>query len=139
MEATPLHPRLSIRLFRTEKCFGPGIAQLLELVEEHRSLRGAAKAMDMAYSKAWTMVRRCEESSGRQLLIYATGGRNGGGATLTEDARRLLASYRAYCRAVEAAADELFAEAFAWFDEPGGGAPTAAWQPHPTSPEEASP
>ena len=68
---TTLHPVLSIRLFKDEKCFGPGIAQLLERVEEHRSLRAAAQSMEMAYSKAWTMVRRCESELGFRLLNYA--------------------------------------------------------------------
>ena len=54
---TPLHPVLSIRLFRDEKCFGSGVAQLLHLVDEHHSLRAAAQTMGMAYSKAWTAAR----------------------------------------------------------------------------------
>ncbi len=112
---TKLHPQLSIRLYRDEKCFGPGIAELLERVEEHRSLRAAARSMDMAYSKAWTVVRRCEAALGRQLLVYATGGRHGGGASLTDDARQLLTAYRAFCSDVRREADALFARRFAEF------------------------
>ena len=114
--ARELHPGLSIRLYRDEKCFGPGIAELLERVEEHHSLRAAARSMDMAYSKAWTMVRRCEAALERPLLIYATGGRNGGGASLTDDARRLLADYRAYCEDVRQAAEVLFRQRFTDYD-----------------------
>ena len=73
-----MRPVLTIRLFSEEKCFGPGIAELLERVEERRSLRAAAASMDMAYSKAWTIVRRCEENLGMKLLDYTTGGKNGG-------------------------------------------------------------
>ena len=109
---TTLHPVLSIRLFKDEKCFGPGIAQLLERVEEHRSLRAAAQSMEMAYSKAWTMVRRCESVLGFRLLNYATGGRGGGGAALTREARELLSRYRRYCRRLELAAAALFDEEF---------------------------
>ena len=39
-----LHEKVIIRLFREEKCFGPGVAELLEQVEDHRSLRAAAMA-----------------------------------------------------------------------------------------------
>lgn len=108
-----LHPKLSVRLYREEKCFGPGIAQLLERVEAHRSLRAAAQSMNMAYSKAWTMVRSCEAALGRKLLIYATGGKQGGGAVLTDDARQLLEAYRTYCRALEEQSETLFRQHFA--------------------------
>lgn len=52
--------RNTVRLFAGEKCFGPGVAQLLRHVQEFHSLRSAAKAMNMAYSKAWTIVKSSE-------------------------------------------------------------------------------
>ena len=110
-----LHPVLSIRLHRNDKCFGPGVAQLLRQVEEHHSLRGAATSMGMAYSKAWTVMRRCEGDLGFPLLIYATGGKNGGGATLTEEAKQLLAAYDRYCRQLQAFSQELFQTEFQEF------------------------
>ena len=45
-----------------ERCFGPGVAALLEGVEEKRSLRAAAISMEMAYSKAWRILRRAEDA-----------------------------------------------------------------------------
>lgn len=107
-----LHPVLTIRLFSEEKCFGPGIAELLERVKECRSLRAAAASMDMAYSKAWTIVRRCEENLGMKLLDYTTGGRHGGGAALTDQGDALLAAYRRYCTRLREEADRLFLEEF---------------------------
>ena len=112
---TDLYPVLSIRLFRENKCFGPGVAQLLRRVEQHRSLRAAAISMDMAYSKAWTVMKRCEEELGFPLLINATGGRNGGGATLTEEAKSLLAAYERYCQRLKDAAERMFREEFEAF------------------------
>ena len=69
----------------------------------------------MAYSKAWTTVRSCEAALGFQLLVYTTGGRNGGGASLTPRARALLDAYRAYCQALREQADRLFQAHFAPF------------------------
>lgn len=112
---TDLHPVLSIRLFRDAKCFGPGVAQLLRLVEAHHSLRGAALSMDMAYSKAWTIVKRCEEALGFRLLNYTTGGRNGGGASLTPEAETLLAAYERYCQRLRETAEAMFREEFREF------------------------
>ena len=62
-----------------ERIFGPGVAELLERVREHHSLRSAAASMEMAYSKAWRIVRAAEEGMGCKLLSSSTGGRHGGG------------------------------------------------------------
>ena len=58
-----LHLKLTVRLYSddNQRCFGPGIATLLERVQEHRSLRAAALSMEMAYSKAWRIIRTAEE------------------------------------------------------------------------------
>lgn len=110
-----LRPVLSIRIFREEKCFGSGIAQLLRQVQVCHSLRGAAMAMGMAYSKAWTIMRRSEQELGFPLLVYTTGGRHGGGASLTPEAVKLLEAYERYCRKVREAAEACFQEEFREF------------------------
>lgn len=111
-------PKLSIRMYNgNEKCFGPGIAELLERVDSARSLRAAAREMGMAYSKAWTIVKHCETALGFRLLDYSTGGKNGGGAALTGDARALLEAYRAYCADLLEASERFFAGRFASFME----------------------
>lgn len=78
--------------------FGQGTAQLLEGVEREHSLNRAAKSLGMAYSKAWRIVNEAEAQLGCDLLL-----RDGArGSTLTEDGRRVLASYRALQGEVDA-------------------------------------
>ncbi|HNW87066.1 MAG TPA: LysR family transcriptional regulator [Candidatus Limiplasma sp.] len=107
MAKTPLHCGITLRLYRENKVFGPGVAELLETVRTTHSLRSAAMKMDMAYSKAWKLIQEAEKGLGFGLLDTATGGRQGGGATLTEAAETLLTQYRAFetesKQAVEAA------------------------------------
>lgn len=110
--STELHPVLSIRVFRDEKCLGRGIVQLLRGVEEHHSLRAAAQAIGMAYSKAWTVMRSCEAQLGFPLLVSTTGGRHGGGAALTPEAVRLVEAYERYCKRVCEASQAIFQEEF---------------------------
>lgn len=110
-----LHVQLSIRMFSDRKCFGPGIAALLHRVDELHSLRAAAQSMEMAYSKAWKIVKTGEEGLGFRLLSSTTGGKNGGGAILTEEARALLDCYDAYCKDVRRWAEEEFQARFAPF------------------------
>ncbi len=107
-----LRVNLSIRIFTDRKCFGPGIAALLHRVDELHSLRAAAQSMEMAYSKAWKIVKNGEEGLGIRLLSSTTGGKNGGGAVLTEEARALLENYDAYCQELRALAEQKFAERF---------------------------
>ena len=110
-----LHALLTIRLFTDQKCFGPGIAELLHRVDEHHSLRAAAQSMEMAYSKAWTITKKAEEGLGVKLLKSTTGGKGGGGATLTEEARQILEAYDRYCEKLCAYGDSLLAEEFAFY------------------------
>ncbi|MBQ2618827.1 MAG: LysR family transcriptional regulator [Oscillospiraceae bacterium] len=110
-----LHPGLTIRLFTDQKCFGPGVAELLHRVETEHSLRAAAGAMEMAYSKAWRIVRTAEEALGFRLLHSSTGGKNGGGATLTPEARQFLEAYDRFCEELNAQADSLFRSCFAFY------------------------
>lgn len=116
-----LHLKLTIRLYTDDnrRCFGPGIATLLERVREHHSLRAAASSMEMAYSKAWRIIRTAEEVFGCKMLDSTTGGRNGGGASLTPEAERLLAAYRAYQADVEHYARKRFDEAFGFYTHRG--------------------
>lgn len=108
---------VSARLFTDRKCFGPGIAELLQCVDEYHSLRAAAQSMGMAYSKAWTITKNAEEGLGVKLLSTSTGGRNGGGAALTAEARRMLEAYNRYCTRLRAYSEELLAEEFGFFNK----------------------
>ena len=110
-----LHPVLSIRIFAEEKCFGPGVAALLNRIHEHHSLRAAAMSMGMAYSKAWTILRAAEAGLGFKLLNSTTGGKHGGGATLTPEAEAILATYERYCANLRQYAAQLFEEDFREF------------------------
>lgn len=106
---------LSCRLFTDAKCFGPGVAQLLHAVQELHSLRAAALSMDMAYSKAWTVIKNSEKALGFPLLASTTGGKGGGGASLTPEGLRLLTAYDTFCAGLHDAADTLFQQEFSEF------------------------
>lgn len=98
---------ITARLFREEKCFGPGIAELLEGIEELNSLRAAAMRMGMAYSKAWRIIHECEEKLGFRLLYSSTGGRGGGGAEVTPEGKKLLSRFRTLEKELNKTADTL--------------------------------
>lgn len=95
-----------------QRFFGPGVAELLERVREHRSLRAAAASMEMAYSKAWRIIHEAEEGFGFRLLDSTIGGRHGGGASLTPEAEQLLADYRRFEADIFAYSQARFQEIF---------------------------
>ena len=104
-------------MFSDQKCFGPGVSQLLKRVDELHSLRAAALSMSMAYSKAWTVVRNAEDGLGFHLLTSTAGGKHGGGAELTDEARQMIAAYDAYCEKLRAYGAALFEETFAFYND----------------------
>lgn len=90
-----------------QKAFGPGLAQLLEGIELHGSLRRSAAAMGMSYNKAWNIVRHSEQCWGVDLIERRIGGVRGGGAVLTSAGHDLLCRYRAFERAGQQALEQL--------------------------------
>ena len=108
----PLSYRVQLRLFKRGKCFGRGIAELLTRVSRTGSLRSAAAEMDLAYSKAWRIIKNSEDILGFKLLTSQAGGKNGGGALLTPEARDMLARYERFVEEGERALDVIFAQCF---------------------------
>ena len=115
MMENKLYAKISVQLFTDDKCFGPGIAALLHQVKKTHSLRSAAASMGMAYSKAWTILKNCEEHLGFKLLHSTIGGKNGGGATLTDDAEKILRAYDEYCAEIKEYSDKLIDEKFSFY------------------------
>lgn len=115
-DKNPMRVKITAQIYKDEKCFGPGVALLLEKVEEKSSLRSAAADIKMSYSKAWTIIRRAEKELGFALLDSKIGGKSGGGATLTEEAKKLLCDFRTYERELNDFAKEKFVECLGWID-----------------------
>lgn len=123
MEKTAkLHYGLSLRLYFEEKAFGPGLMSLLSEVEKTGSLQRAARSMNMAYSKAWKMLRMAEKEWGFSLTDRETGGKDGGGSSLTPQARALIEAYSGFRRDGQAELDRLFEAYFSdeWLERMRG-------------------
>lgn len=113
MEQKPLKYHAKIRIYRTDRNFGPGTMELMELVKLHGSLSAACKEMNMAYSKAWKMVGNAEADLGFSLMEGSRGGEFGGRTVLTPEGEDLLHRYQAFCRDATASMDQLFLTHFA--------------------------
>ena len=88
--------KLVLRLeFDPERAIGPGKMRLLELIETHRSIAAAGRAMNMSYRRAWLLVDSLNRSFQRPVVAAQHGGAAGGGARLTPFGRTLVGHYRA--------------------------------------------
>jgi molybdate transport system regulatory protein len=90
---TVLSPRFRI-ICGKEIAFGPGKAELLQLVAETGSIGKAAKRMKMSYMRAWSLVQTMNQCFKEPLILATHGGEGGGGAALTETGGEVLSLYR---------------------------------------------
>lgn len=98
-------PVLTVRIdFDGDSRLGPGKIQLLESIAAHGSISAASRAMDMSYKRAWDLVDDINRMCGQAAVARQTGGRHGGGATLTAFGVSLVERYRRIERAAAVAA-----------------------------------
>ena len=70
-----------------------GRVVLLERIRETGSISAAARAMEMAYSHAWSLVANMNRLAGEELVGRTFGGRNGGRAWLTPAGEAAVAQF----------------------------------------------
>lgn len=91
--AFSVEPRIRINCGR-RFAFGPGKADLLEQIKRTGSISEAAKAMEMSYMRAWTLVKSLDRGFAEPLVMKIRGGSARGGATLSKTGLQVLALYR---------------------------------------------
>lgn len=97
--------RLSLRIDLPQGRIGPGKIDLLEAIDREGSISAAGRALGMSYKRAWDLVDATNRLLGVAVVQASTGGYRGGGATLTDAGRNLVADYRAIQRAAQRAAE----------------------------------
>jgi molybdate transport system regulatory protein len=85
---------------------GPGKAQLMELIEEHGSIRAAGASIGMSYRRAWLLADEINRMFREPSIFTRHGGKSGGGAGLTEFGQEMLKRYRRVEAAMRAAAED---------------------------------
>ena len=91
-----------------EPVFGRGRRFLLHAIDKYGSINQAAKEISISYRKAWSYIKAMEERLGIKLVERQAGGRNGGGAVLTKDAREFLKKYEQMEEGIREMVDEKF-------------------------------
>ena len=88
----------------SKSVLGKGVVTLMRNIEEDHSLNKAAKRMNMAYSKAWRILKNTSEALGCELVesVRPTG------SCLTEEGRMLLELYENMEQHLRKEADDYF-------------------------------
>lgn len=105
MSKVQAHVRIDLEDGRS---IGPGKMTLLEAIDRTGSLSAAGRSLGMSYRRAWLLLHSVNDSFAEPAVTFSVGGKDGGGASLTDFGRALLVRYRAFERGV----DELAADAF---------------------------
>ena len=81
--------------------------RLLEQIDLEGSISKAAKAVPMSYKAAWDAIDAMNNLAPQPLVERITGGRHGGGSSLTNYGRRLIACHRALQLEYQGAVERL--------------------------------
>jgi molybdate transport system regulatory protein len=73
---------------------GPGKIMLLEAIRSTGSISAAARSLGMSYRRAWLLVEDLNNGLREPVVTTESGGRRGGGATLTTVGGRVIELYR---------------------------------------------
>lgn len=92
--------------------FGRGRRFLLEAIDKYGSINQAAKEISISYRKAWEYVKAMEERLGIKLVERQAGGKNGGGASLTAEAKEFIRRYELMEEGIKEIVDEKFKQIF---------------------------
>lgn len=101
--------RLTLRLdFDDGRRLGHGKIALLEAIQRTGSIAAAGREFGMAYRRAWLLTDELNHMFARPLIETRGGGKNGGGARLTDLGAEVVTLYRAAeAKALTVASDEI--------------------------------
>ena len=102
---------LKVRLMLGDEiAMGPSKADLLEAIEREGSISAAARALGMSYRRAWLLVETMNRCFSQPLVQALAGGRQGGGAQLSDEGRQVLQRYRQLQARLRAVAEQDWPE-----------------------------
>lgn len=102
-------PTVRFRIdFSEQESIGPGKIALLEHIAQSGSLSQAARDLGMSYRRAWQLLDSMNCGSLGKVAISSKGGRGGGGARLTPFGEKLIRTFRAFEKDVQAHAARHF-------------------------------
>jgi len=105
-----VHVQFRLRFMLDDSiALGPGKVALLESIARTGSISAAAREHSMSYRRAWLLIEQVNACFDEALVATATGGKGGGGATLTALGQEIVRLYREADAAAQVAAKKPLA------------------------------
>jgi molybdate transport system regulatory protein len=104
-------PKPTVRFrvdFSRDEAVGPGKIALLEHIDRCGSLAQSARELKMSYRRAWLLLESLNVAFRARVTVMSTGGRGGGGATLTPFGQALIEAYRGFEKEMQTRAARHF-------------------------------
>jgi molybdate transport system regulatory protein len=89
---------------------GPGKADVLQGIADTGSIAEAGRQLGMSYQRVWSLVQSMNRDFIAPLVEKQRGGRDGGGARLTQTGEKVLKAYRSMELAAQLAIAQHLAE-----------------------------
>lgn len=83
-------------IFAVREILGKNVISLLRNVRDLGSITKAANATPMSYKKAWDLIDHLNNISPRPIVTARTGGKDGGGCSLTDYGTLIVSAYDTY-------------------------------------------
>lgn len=81
--------------YKDKPVIGKGGAEILEMIDKEHSISKAAESLRMSYRYVWNYLQEIQKAMEEPIVKTYKGGKSGGGgATLTDLGRNLLAEYK---------------------------------------------
>jgi molybdate transport system regulatory protein len=108
-KSPPLVPRVKVWLETDgHYAFGFRLSEMLQAVEQARSIKQAAADLGKSYRYVWGRIKEAEQNLGRLLVESHVGGTGTQRSSLTPAGRQLVAAFLSFrSRMVEIARDEF--------------------------------
>lgn len=90
---------------------GPNYLRFLAAVDETGTIREGGQAVGWSYRTCLNRLRRMERALGRPVLVTKRGGRTGGSARLTPEARRFVRIFARWQADIERLSRQAFERA----------------------------
>ena len=98
MNSSTCPPQIHVRpriYIGEEISIGPGKVDLLRLIDQTHSIAAAARIRGIPYKRAWFLIDTLNKSLGTPVIETVSGGKGGGGSTLTLLGKQLVVCYNA--------------------------------------------
>ena len=101
-----------LRIGKEKYFMGKGVREVLDAIDEHKSIKKACEVTGISYPKVMRMLKNFKTELGFAAVISEKGGRDHGGSQLTDKGRAVLESYRKIENEIALFAQKLAQEEF---------------------------